>query len=444
MSATPPPQLLRGPRRSARRQQHLQTAQEKKTSVTVSDNDGARSSTALTDHKSPNKDVASRARRKSQPKKGLDYPNPAQSTQPDKQNTSNIGQERPNGTPAKQAYAASTFLNSPAPSALPIPSFYSKSVPNVSTIKPPDVANDSGEAIQPGDSDDVKITGNVEPHHRESTPLDFLFDAARKARGTPRAESPIIRSNRVSVYGESPFSGSPAPREVGGMFPFELDDNCSREDETRPAFATPFRARIEAVRSSTTSDQSLTVEERDRKAKTEALKQLLMNAHHMQSESTAAQIPDPHNPLNARALPSQNSMSTQHHNRHRSRPSSSYSGLDHTNAEPSTPSFQNMATFTTNDQGNSQFVQRPQSSQLRHLYQRKGSEEVPHSASSSSTAPQLVSTANKYNLRRQTPKQGEGNKGARIDSHSPQQRPSAQQLEEDLKRFLKLDLTSKG
>lgn len=192
---------------------------------------------------------------------------------------------RTQATPIKQAYAGPTFHQSPAASALPIPSFYSRSVP---AQAPNPIAED------PAESADVSPPGEGTPTKRESTPLDFLFDAARQARGTPRGESPAARSGNQSIPSRSPAGRSPAPRD-DSMFPFELDGGSTPGEEGTPPLST-YKDRIASVKSArTTPDVAL--EEHERKAKSDALKKLLMS----QSPQKSPQALDPNNPFNARA-----------------------------------------------------------------------------------------------------------------------------------------------
>ena len=224
----------------------------------------------------------------------------------------NIQPEKSKATPIKQAYAGPTFHQSPAASALPIPSFYSKSVPAVSPVKqPPQAIPEQVEEVRTGEAS--KDTHSK----RESTPLDFLFDAARQAQRTPRGESPSARSDHVSVRTGSP-SKSPAPKHQDSMFPFELD-GATTPGEDGSSFATPYRERIEAMRvSRPASEGAQNLDEKERKAKTEALKKLLMRNAGSQDQSG----PDFNNPFNARAPQSPNQLATpQHQMRHKSGPS---------------------------------------------------------------------------------------------------------------------------
>jgi len=203
--------------------------------------------------------------------------------------------EKAKATPIKQAaYAGSNFQQSPAASALPLPSFYSKSLPTVSSIPtPPPTSNvtiDQPASVTPADES---------PSKREATPCDFLFEAARQARGTPRAESPATRSGNLSIPAHSPASRSPGPREVEALFPFELEGGTA-PGEDGFAFATPYKDRMEALRLTRSTSRGKSMDENERKAKSDALKKLLMKSSGHEAANTDASN-DMNNPFNARA-----------------------------------------------------------------------------------------------------------------------------------------------
>lgn len=187
-------------------------------------------------------------------------------------------------TPIKYApaYAGPTFHQSPAASALPMPTMFSRSVP---ASAPNPILEDPTETV------DTSPPGEGTPTKRESTPLDFLFDAARQARG----ESPAARSGNLSIPNRSPVGKSPGPRE-DAMFPFELDGG-STPGEEGPTPTSTYKERMASVQSPRTSDSPRSLEEHERKAKSDALKKLLMH----QSPQHNAPPPDPNNPFNARA-----------------------------------------------------------------------------------------------------------------------------------------------
>ena len=335
-------------------------------------------------------------------------------------------------TPIKQqAYAGATFTNSPAASALPIPSFYSKSVPNVSHAPshPTIHEQDSKESTPVPVQDDS-------PSKRESTPLDFLFNVARQAKGTPRGESPSANSSRLSVVANSPASRSPAPRDLESMFPFELD-GASTPGEDGSSFATPYKERLDAMRSCrpTSSGVRDQLSEAERQEKSAALKQLLIK------EST----PSPpgnvelNNPFNARAPQPHVYFDTPN-------------GQPRPRSNPSTPRYYtpNHPQSASNHHYSPAAPQFPQytfhngyrqTSNLRNHYDPASEPELAELSSDSAITPPRISTARKQSVPAVIPSpvaSGHSQAGVR------QTKPSLQQMEEQMRSFLKLDLTSKG
>ncbi|KAL6249992.1 hypothetical protein RBB50_002293 [Rhinocladiella similis] len=342
-------------------------------------------------------------------------------------------------TPMKPAaYAGSTFQQSPAASALPLPSFYSNSMPAAGPLRS-DLSNEAGTDTQPS-AHEVADS----PSKRETTPCDFLFDAARQARATPRGDTPGARSGNVSIPNGSPTTGSPAPREGDAMFPFELD-GASATGEDGALSATPYKDRIEALKSTrSTSLPGKSMNEHERKAKSDALKRLLMKSSGQPSENSFQPAQDMSNPFNARApyqpppFPTQGPPLV----RHTSGPppmfkpdQSSY------NAPPAFPQmpYQYQPTQI-------QTPKRPNSSSLRNVYGAQSEPEYAELSSDSAVTPPISTQ------RRHTPQYAPQYNTAPISPpYSKQQqmpnhraKPSAQQLEDDLRRVLKLDLTTRG
>jgi len=345
-------------------------------------------------------------------------------------------------TPIKQAYAGPTFHQSPAASALPLPSFYSRSVPAQARMP---IAED------PAESADITPSDEGTPTKRESTPLDFLFDAARQARGTPRGESPAARSGNHSIPSHSPAGRSPVPREPESVFPFELD-GASAAGEDGPKITSTYRDRMASVKSTrSTSDGVRDMDEGERRAKSDALKKLLMH----QSPHTSPQALDPSNPFNARpAQPRQ------------------HSGPPTPVGYPNHNSQANQY-FNMNDTPNKQYTlnnmpARPPS----HLRYEAASEPEPAELSSDSAmSPSRISTSRRqanhtlpihqhqvYHQQNRPPP-GLGHQQAPMynpygpppsapTQPSPRQghrsKPSAQQLEDDLRRVLNLNVASNG
>ncbi len=211
-------------------------------------------------------------------------------------------------TPVKVAYAGPTFHASPAPSALPMPSFFSKSVPEVNNGKAPQALEDEGS---PGRSGENHLKENAQivdhPAIREESPLDIFFKADRDEKAERRKSSaPSLQSGRMISSPLRPFltpvSSSkslsdpkgrhhlrnPTDDSTGGIFALEMEGS---HRAISPAFATPYKHRMDAVRANTAPSATITQsdhEEEQRKAKTKALKELLLTPQRPASASTAA------------------------------------------------------------------------------------------------------------------------------------------------------------
>lgn len=347
--------------------------------------------------------------------------------------------EKVKSTPVKQAaYAGSTFQQSPAASALPMPSFYSKSLPSAGFVPLPPT-----KAPSPPIPTSTTPPRDL-PNQRESTPCDFLFDAARKAKATPRGESPANFAGNLSVPSSSPASRSPGPKEGDSMFPFELDGGPV-PGEDGSSFATPYKDRMAALRSTrSTSVGVKNMDENERKAKTEALKKLLMKSNGKDGNAMNNLYNDPPNPFNAKAPIAQVNHSFQgsHLGRPNSNPSTPFYVQEHKDYHPQPP-FPHIPYHYA--PGPMQTPNRPSSSGLRNVYGAQSEPEYAELSSDSAVTPP-ISTA-----RKQSPRSTQ-QYGAFIGQpYSPQpqvsnhrSKPSAQQLEDDLRRVLKLDLISRG
>lgn len=143
-------------------------------------------------------------------------------------------------TPAKAqgAYAGPTFHASPAPSALPIPKFLSKSVPaktRAGPPTPPDVDSDSASIPSPSPSPS-RAPIPVPPRHQDS-PLDMFFKAdraekARNANGSPAsvAFSPVP----ASINGQKHHFKHDSQSSLNAMFPIELDAETKKPHRSPP------------------------------------------------------------------------------------------------------------------------------------------------------------------------------------------------------------------
>ncbi|KAL2848472.1 hypothetical protein BJY01DRAFT_156357 [Aspergillus pseudoustus] len=178
-------------------------------------------------------------------------------------------------------YAGPTFHASPAPSTLPIPSFISKSFPESDLAPTSEHDSDGFDADADFEStpSKPKLRPSLSQDERQSTPLDFLFKAAVDARNRPSQQSPEP-SPRV----RSPQTDSKAIQQrkynsdTSGMFPLEMGASDLRHSQIGPSFAPSYKDRMNALRSASSPSPNLQdLDEGERKAKTEALKTLLLN-----------------------------------------------------------------------------------------------------------------------------------------------------------------------
>jgi hypothetical protein len=453
--STPQSQNAKGPRRSSRR--------TKNTNAGVSEGDQPVSDSGpsppdmghntATPGAEIQVDVQNQGRKLQGPKKSHNTP------KPDRAPNHNPTSPQPNitypsqrqGTPIKQAYAGPTFHSSPAPSALPMPSFYSRSMPSIPSTKTPDIVEESETHEVAGAVPDCGTFDNVDDARKlESTPLDFLFEAARQARDTPRAESPASRSANLSALEDSPLNRSPAPRESGETdFPFELDGNGSNLNPIGPAFATPYKERITALRSSSASPGTTApdLDEEERRSKTEALKLLLMNAQASSRRQASAlpSVSDPSNPFNTRAPELRGSNSATRQARHHSGPSTPIPAF---NASGPHQYFAGLPGSTHDPRTTGSPMHRPASSHLRRQDQVEDHEPPVELSSDNSAGAPPISTARKTMRHPQSPYRSGNNSSTALPrtNQTPNHRSthSTQQLEDDLRRVLKLDLTSRG
>ncbi|KAH8821582.1 hypothetical protein F5884DRAFT_850803 [Xylogone sp. PMI_703] len=171
-------------------------------------------------------------------------------------------------TPSAAAFAGATFHASPAASALPIPSFYSKSVPDspLGIISKPAKDGSSSDSSDPSSPPSRPLMNNR--YEGEESPLDFFFKADREEKARVRSAS---SNHGVDVSG-NPFAppSEPIPNNyisppssrasrvhkghfsrnsASSMFAMELDSPRNNGSPLGPAFSTPYSQRINAVRS---------------------------------------------------------------------------------------------------------------------------------------------------------------------------------------------------
>lgn len=175
---------------------------------------------------------------------------------------------------ASTAFAGATFHASPAPSSLPLPSFFMKPCsPDTPRVKS---VNDVGQEPSPPPSDSETLSERPRNKFPEASapanesPLDIFFRADRAEKDRARRTSSANIFNPPSVPYSPPAQAQIVPDRTCHTFPrnsqqplrrplharnpssgisaAELDGNSSQP--IGPAFATPFQERMRAVRPS--------------------------------------------------------------------------------------------------------------------------------------------------------------------------------------------------
>ncbi|PMD43355.1 hypothetical protein L207DRAFT_509881 [Hyaloscypha variabilis F] len=277
---------------------------------------------------------------------------------------------KPISTPSTTAYAGPTFHASPAPSALPIPSFYSKSVPDSPGARGLKAAKESQLTKNtPPPNNLFTPPAASNPFQREESPLDFFFRADREEKARARSASstqtavtatgpfqPPLESPRSSQTPPAlpthsrPRQGHSSRMSTSGMFAMELDGEADAGTPYGPAFSTPYADRIHAARASSQPLQSIEQSSHNPQQsidRSEALKAYLFSGHPLPSDETTsaaavpASTPNPssvrthqHTPTHASGLRSAGLPPRPHYNSqaqdsssHISRPSARSSGL---------------------------------------------------------------------------------------------------------------------
>ena len=190
-------------------------------------------------------------------------------------------------TPAKeQAYAGPTFHASPAPSSLPVPKFFSRSVPNVAA-QPSLQARMEGERTpekEPSPEPDI-----ISPPRDAESPLDMFFKADRAEKDKRRSGSNLL-SPEMAVRQPQTEPRNPFQQSGKSIFLREMDG----EDENMPSPKTiPPTNRphpTERARSSPGSvPQAGDDSDDQRRASTQALKDLLFA--NVNNASTSSSTP---------------------------------------------------------------------------------------------------------------------------------------------------------
>lgn len=206
---------------------------------------------------------------------------------------------KPISTPSTAAYAGPTFHASPAPSALPIPSFYSKSVPDSPGMQGIRSLREASISESP-----IRGPGPM-PHvhpEREESPLDFFFKADREEKARARSASstqaavPVtgpfplptesIRTSRTPpAHGSQNRPRNPNRISSSNIFAMELDSEGSGTSYG-PAFSTPYSERINAARTARSNEPSNPGAQQTMTS--EALKAYLFSGHQSPSPSSSS------------------------------------------------------------------------------------------------------------------------------------------------------------
>lgn len=229
---------------------------------------------------------------------------PSLGTPQPKERQQSMAPGRTNATPL-QAYAGPTFHASPAASALPLPKFFSKSVPaaekgtSLSTMMEKEVKEVYPEP--PSDENEESPTfGKAqcigETRVREESPLDIFFKADRREKARQHSESTI--KTPIGAF-QSPSTCTPpfgsvlslnkdvrhhsrhaTGSSMGEVFPLDIDDRALNSTETHDPSNELSSFSTSSVRPNSAPPDAAgqaDAEEEQRKAKTLLLKKLLMS-----------------------------------------------------------------------------------------------------------------------------------------------------------------------
>ncbi|KAI0013954.1 hypothetical protein F4779DRAFT_299905 [Xylariaceae sp. FL0662B] len=197
-------------------------------------------------------------------------------------------------------FAGSTFHASPAPSALPIPSFLGTSYPDSPGLKvdSPGLKAASSPEQEPSppttESEEGSPSSAASIPRTDESPLEFFFRAHRAEKASScRVRSANANGTTLGPFSppdESPKECKTVPRTTAsnltrrpnysqrttssGIPTNELDSNPGQP--VGPAFSTPYHERIRAARSNQTSAQATPTAPQDQElSPSEALKRYL-------------------------------------------------------------------------------------------------------------------------------------------------------------------------
>lgn len=206
-------------------------------------------------------------------------------------------------TPAakEQAYAGPTFQTSPAPSSLPVPKFFSRSVPNVAA--PSLSARMEGEKTpEKDDSSPESDIVSPQPSARsgQRSPLDLFFNADREEKERSRSSSSL--SPEMAVRKQPPAT---EPRRVQ-----QLNNNASLQDSDgdssdmiSPKSAPPNKRHVPTQRPPSSTDRTDIGSggESEHVIQTKALKELLFSNVNASTQQSTTPPGQPYAHSNSRA-----------------------------------------------------------------------------------------------------------------------------------------------
>ena len=183
-------------------------------------------------------------------------------------------------TPLKeQAYAGPTFQASPAPSSLPVPKFFSRSVPNVA-------AQQSLEARMAGEKTPEKEQSSPEPdvispsrpsRAAQQSPLDIFFKADMAEKEKSRSGSTLSPEMAASLVAPATEPRNPFQQSGSSVFLRDLDG----DDKAMPSPKTVPHSSEKPSAQRGSSSPGIRVSEADgeveRETATRSLKDLLFN-----------------------------------------------------------------------------------------------------------------------------------------------------------------------
>ncbi len=239
-----------------------------------------------------------------------------------KQRPASFGGNMLPDTPFKeQAYAGPTFQVSPAPSSLPVPKFFAKSVPNVtapSALQERMDSESTPEAEQSSpESDPLSPSPSLPNREAQKSPLDLFFKADREERSSRGEKSlspeaafrPQPFLSPEAAHRPQPLFRAPA-RGISDENIFLQDRSGSDRNAESPRTLPPANGHLQSQRPSSSPSINTSAQasdaESDHEAQTKALKALLFSNINGQltSEPQAQQSYTPPQPQQPRADPS--------------------------------------------------------------------------------------------------------------------------------------------